>query len=118
MRHLVMPNGELEAESIMSWLAQELGPDVVVHCMEQYMPRAHVGKPKRRTGRSRFSTTDGDQANGPEETTAAAVVNREVRYEDINRPVSEYEVTSVRKFGADVGLWRFIDPASHAGFHT
>lgn len=93
IRHLVMPNLEDEGKEIMQWLAQNISKDVMVHIMEQYFPRAHVGKARR----------DKEKAG--------------VRYEDINRPVDLKEVSSVREAAEQAGLWRFIEPAKHDGFN-
>ncbi|KAI1337438.1 pyruvate formate lyase activating enzyme [Xylariaceae sp. FL0016] len=92
VRHLVMPGKEDEAREIMKFLAQHVSKDVFVHIMEQYRPDAHVGKPNR-------GTKSGD-----------------VRYAEINRPVTMDEVSSVRKAAEAVGLWRFNDPPRHDGF--
>ncbi|OTB03326.1 hypothetical protein M426DRAFT_321898 [Hypoxylon sp. CI-4A] len=100
VRHLVMPGKEAEGEAIMKFLAENVSRDIFVNIMEQYKPDAHVGKPKRR---SKKETTE---KNGQEE----------VRYADINRPVTKDEVSIVRKAAEAVGLWRFCDPPRHEGF--
>ena len=53
LRHLVMPGHEEEGIQIVRWLAQNISRDLYVHVMEQYNPRAHVGKEKR--GHVRYS---------------------------------------------------------------
>ena len=78
----------------MRWLAQHVSKDLMVHVMEQYHPRAHVGKPRR--------------GQGPDP---------KARYHDINRPVNATEVESVRKAAEDAGLWRFVEAARHGGFN-
>ncbi|KAK5991376.1 hypothetical protein PT974_09657 [Cladobotryum mycophilum] len=96
VRHLVMPGKEKEGAEIMKFLAAEVSPDCFVNIMEQYHPDAHVGKKKR--GKS------GGTAEG------------EVRYEDLNRAVTNEEVSLVRQAAEDAGLWRFNDPPKHQGF--
>ncbi|XDG09604.1 hypothetical protein ABKA04_009219 [Annulohypoxylon sp. FPYF3050] len=100
VRHLVMPGQEAEAEQIMKFLAEKVSKDVFVNIMEQYRPDAHVGKPKRRTKKD--TAEQGDQ--------------EEVRYAEINRPITKDEVSTVRKAAEAVGLWRFCDPPRHDGF--
>lgn len=93
VRHLVMPGREQEGMQIMKYQASEVSRDCFVNIMEQYSPRAHVGKKRRGKG-------------GGSET----------RYHDINRPVNEDEVTSVRDAAEEAGLWRFNGPPKHDGF--
>lgn len=93
VRHLVMPGREQEGVEIMKYLANEVSKDCFVNIMEQYHPRAHVGKTRR-----------GKSGSG------------EVRYQDINRPVNDGEVASVRKAAEEAGLWRFNEPPKHDGF--
>lgn len=100
VRHLVMPGKEAEGAQIMRFLAEEVSKDCFVNIMEQYHPDAHVGKSKRR----RKSSTVDDQQ--PEE----------VRYQEINRAVTDSEVSSIRTAAMDAGLWRFNDPPKHEGF--
>ena len=78
----------------MRWLAENVSKDLMVHVMEQYFPRAHVGKPGR----------------GPKGET-------EVRYADINRAVDLKEVASVKAAAQEAGLWRFVEAARHGGFN-
>ena len=99
VRHLVMPGLEHEGAEIMKFLAEEVSRDCFVHIMEQYHPDAYVGRPKTR-GASAVSGEGG-----------------ETRYAEINRAVTEEEVTSVRKAAEKAGLWRFIEPPRHDGFH-
>ncbi|KAF2672322.1 pyruvate formate lyase activating enzyme [Microthyrium microscopicum] len=101
VRHLVMPGQEDEGCKIMTWLAENVSKDLYVHIMEQYHPRAHVGKPKRRTG---TSSTKSDK-------------ELEKRYEEINRPITDVEHSLVRKAAAQAGLWRFVEVAEHGGFN-
>ncbi|KAI1386289.1 uncharacterized protein F4822DRAFT_311382 [Hypoxylon trugodes] len=102
VRHLVMPGKEAEAEQIMKFLAEKVSRDIFVNIMEQYRPDAHVGKPKRRAK----ETADKAGQEGQEE----------VRYAEINRPVTKDEISVVRKAAEAVGLWRFCDPPRHDGF--
>ncbi|RYP01059.1 hypothetical protein DL763_000480 [Monosporascus cannonballus] len=103
VRHLVMPGKEAEGERIMRFLAEDVSRDTFVNIMEQYRPDAHVGKPKRRAGAKK----DGDsEVEGAED----------VRYADINRPVTREEISVVRKAAEAAGLWRFCDPPKHEGF--
>ncbi|KAI1805241.1 hypothetical protein F4811DRAFT_516382 [Daldinia bambusicola] len=106
VRHLVMPGKEAEGEQIMRYLAQNVSRDIFVNIMEQYRPDAHVGKPKRRGKKG--AAEEGDKEEEREE--------EEVRYADINRPVTKEEVSIVRKAAEAVGLWRFCDPPRHDGF--
>ncbi|KAF2861826.1 hypothetical protein K470DRAFT_269636 [Piedraia hortae CBS 480.64] len=91
LRHLVMPGLEDEGRQIMAWLAANVSQDLYVHVMEQYHPRAHVGKTKR--------------------------VGGSTKYVDINRAINPRELETVRKSGEAAGLWRFLDPAGHGGFN-
>lgn len=111
VRHLVMPGKEAEAEAIMGFLAEHVSKDVFVNIMEQYRPAAHVGKPKKERQRRRQVTELGGVQH---EVVEDDVEN--VRYAEINRPVTELEVSSVRKAAEQVGLWRFNDPPKHDGF--
>ncbi|KAK8192002.1 pyruvate formate lyase activating enzyme [Phyllosticta capitalensis] len=94
LRHLVMPGYADEGVQIMRWLAHNVSADLMVHVMEQYFPRAHVGK----KGRGK---------EGKEEK----------RYKDINRPVTMDEVEVVKEAAREAGLWRFVEPAEHGGFN-
>jgi putative pyruvate formate lyase activating enzyme len=107
VRHLVMPGKEDEGEEIVRWLAQNISKDVYVHVMEQYHPRAHVGKPKRNSSKS-IAGASVDPGSQPLPT--------EVRYADINRAVSEDEVSTVRRAAEEAGLWRFVEVSEHAAF--
>ncbi|KAJ0162543.1 Uncharacterized protein CTA2_4392 [Colletotrichum tanaceti] len=98
VRHLVMPGKEAEGQRIMQFLAEEVSRDCFVNIMEQYHPDAHVGKLKRRT-------KDDTEDKGA------------LRYNEINRAVSEDEVSSVRRAAEAAGLWRFCDPPRHDGFN-
>lgn len=93
VRHLVMPGKEAEGANIMRFLASDVSTDCFVNIMEQYRPAAHVGK----RGRGR-------------------VKQAEIRYADVNRPVTSDEVSSVRRAATDAGLWRFNEPPEHHGF--
>ena len=99
VRHLVMPGKEDEGREIVKWLAGNVSLDTMVHIMEQYFPRAHVGKPLRQGIKT------------------SKTVKAKVRYEDINRAVNLDEVASVRKAAEEAGLWRFVEAAKHGGFN-
>jgi putative pyruvate formate lyase activating enzyme len=109
VRHLVMPGLEDEGREIMRWLAGNVSKDMMVHIMEQYFPRAHVGKERR--GRSRQDTVE------PGGVEAPASTKKDVRYPDINRPVDSHEVASVKKAAEEAGLWRFVEASRHGGFN-
>ncbi|GAB7362736.1 hypothetical protein MBLNU230_g3042t1 [Neophaeotheca triangularis] len=115
LRHLVMPGHVEEGKHIVSWLAENVSKDLYVHVMEQYFPRAHVGKAKRRvSGRAR------DVAEGvvePGDQPAGKDAKKAVRYEDINRPVQLDEVDCVKDAAKQAGLWRILEPAEHGGFN-
>lgn len=106
VRHLVMPENEREAESIMQFLAAEVSRDVFVNIMEQYRPDAHVGKASR--------TRKGPGAGESGELGAA---QGSARYAEINRAVTKSEVSHVREAAEKAGLWRFCDPPGHDGFN-
>lgn len=110
VRHLVMPGKEDEGKEIMRWLAENVSKDIMVHIMEQYFPRAHVGKGPRGSK----TDTKASEPGGVEDSPA---VKKEVRYADINRPVDLDEVASVRKAAEEAGLWRFVEAAKHGGFN-
>jgi len=111
VRHLVMPGKEEEGREIVRWLAENVSKDLFIHVMEQYFPRAHVGKEKRgRVGRAKDIVEPGGVNATPE-------TQKEVRYSDINRPVDLKEVDSVTKAARDAGLWRFVEVAEHGGFN-
>ncbi|RYP61562.1 hypothetical protein DL771_010083 [Monosporascus sp. 5C6A] len=103
VRHLVMPGKEAEGERIMRFLAEDVSRDTFVNIMEQYRPDAHVGKPKRRGGAKKDGDSEVEEVG-------------DVRYADINRPVTREEISVVRKAAEAVGLWRFCDPPKHEGF--
>jgi len=115
LRHLVMPGHEEEGKHIVRWLAENVSKDLYVHVMEQYHPRAHVGKGRRTTsGRAKDVADDVVDPGGE---PAGAEVKKQVRYEEINRPVSHAEVDSVKKAAEQAGLWRFVEVAEHGGFN-
>jgi putative pyruvate formate lyase activating enzyme len=107
VRHLVMPGKEDEGREIVKWLAENVSKDIMVHIMDQYFPRAHVGKVRRR----------GKEVVESGGTKGSSDAKEEVRYADINRPVTMDEVSSVRRAAEEAGLWRFVDPARHGGFN-
>lgn len=115
LRHLVMPGHEDEGKTIVRWLADNVSRDLFVHVMEQYHPRAHVGKERRgklqRAGDVAMATVEpggviSDHAN-----------KQEVRYGEINRPITSQEVDNVKKAAEQAGLWRFVEAAQHGGFN-
>ncbi|KIW00503.1 uncharacterized protein PV09_08023 [Verruconis gallopava] len=110
VRHLVMPGKEDEGQEIVKWLAENISKDVYVHIMEQYHPRAHVGKPKTR---SKAASADDVEPGG---VPLQGEARKEVRYADINRAVSEEEVSVVRRAAEQAGLWRFVEVSEYAGF--
>ncbi|KAL1587388.1 hypothetical protein WHR41_03931 [Cladosporium halotolerans] len=115
LRHLVMPGHEEEGKHIVRWLAENVSKDMYVHVMEQYHPRAHVGKEKRSVqGRASRLASDPVEPGGQPATASA---KKQIRYEEINRAVSLDEVASVRKVAEQAGLWRFADAAEHGGFN-
>ncbi|KAK3110597.1 hypothetical protein LTR53_014948 [Teratosphaeriaceae sp. CCFEE 6253] len=115
LRHLVMPGYEDEGKQIVRWLAENVSRDLYVHVMEQYHPRAHVGKERRRTALGR-------RERGREAVEAGAIgggreLFEQLRYAEINRPVKMEEVESVKKAAQQAGLWRLLDVAEHGGFN-
>ncbi|KAI1324984.1 hypothetical protein F5Y16DRAFT_411688 [Xylariaceae sp. FL0255] len=108
VRHLVMPGQEDEARHIMQFFAESVSKDTFVNIMEQYRPDAHVGKPKRRARSAGAAAGYGGVVEGGAE--------EEVRYAEINRPVTKDEISVVRKAAEEAGLWRFCDPPRHDGF--
>lgn len=111
VRHLVMPGKEDEGREIVKWLAENVSRDIMVHIMEQYHPRAHVGKLKRGSSKKEDVVDPGDVKVSGEEKS-------KIRYEEINRPVSLDEVASVRQAAENAGLWRFVEAAKHGGFNV
>jgi putative pyruvate formate lyase activating enzyme len=103
LRHLVMPGLENESHSIVRWLAENVSRDLYIHIMEQYFPRAHVGKTQR-IGRTKTQKSEED-------------VTEKVRYADINRAVKSEEVDSVTAVARSAGLWRLVEAAEHGGFN-
>ena len=99
-----------EGKEIMRWLAENVSKDIMVHIMEQYFPRAHVGKEKR-GGKQKDGITE------PGDVPASEGAKKEVRYADINRPVDLSEVASVKKAAEEAGIWRFVEAAKHGGFN-
>ena len=100
LRHLVMPRYEEEGKDIVRWLAENVSKDLYVHVMEQYHPRAHVGKERR--GRASVLAAEKEVANGQ---PLPPVAKKQLRYAEINRAVSLDEVASVRRAAEQVG-WR------------
>jgi putative pyruvate formate lyase activating enzyme len=109
VRHLVMPGKEDEGKEIMKWLAENVSKDMMVHIMEQYFPRAHVGKERR-------GNKIADVAE-PGGVAALPAAKKDVRYGEINRPVDLSEVSAVRRAAEEAGLWRFVEAARHGGFN-
>ena len=113
LRHLVMPGHEEEGKRIFQWLAEHVSKDLYVHVMEQYFPRAHVGKERRSTALQRPDLEPIEPGGVP----ASQSTKKKLRYEDINRPISLDEVASVRSVAQQAGLWRFVEAAEHTGFN-
>lgn len=113
LRHLVMPGHEEEGHHIVRWLAENVSKDMYTHIMEQYFPRAHVGKKRRTTSRSVPHTMEPGDVPAEEK----AKVKAQIRYADLNRAVKMEEVDSVRKVAEEAGLWRFVGAAEHGGFN-
>jgi putative pyruvate formate lyase activating enzyme len=109
VRHLFMPGKEDEGQEIVRWLAENISRDTYIHIMEQYHPRAHVGKSKRSTKPKDVIEPGGELSS--EETS------KEVRYQDINRPISDQEISIVKSAARQAGLWRFVEAAEHGGFN-
>ena len=121
VRHLVMPGLEEEGRQIMRWLASEIGTDVFVNVMDQYRPAGNVGRSRRRgrppRGQEAGGGNTGSGGGGGGDGGGGLVETREaIRYPDLNRPVREDEVSSVRKAAEDAGIWRFVEPPRHEGF--
>lgn len=112
VRHLVMPGKEDEGREVMKWLAENVSKDIFVHIMEQYFPRAHVGKLKLKRGGAK--PHDMVEPGG---VKASEEAKSEVRYQDINRPINMEEVSSVKQAAIEAGLWRFVEAAEHGGFN-
>lgn len=109
VRHLVMPGKEDEGKEIMKWLAENVSKDIMVHIMEQYFPRAHVGKVSR--------GHKSEDVVAPGGVKAPTATKEDVRYADINRPVDMDEVSAVRQAAEKAGLWRFVEASRHGGFN-
>lgn len=114
VRHLVMPGHEEEGKQIVRWLAENVSTDLYVHVMEQYHPRAHVGKGRRGKSGRVEDVAAGTVEPGGE--VASELAKKQVRYEDINRAVSLSEVESVKKMARESGLWRFPETSDLALF--
>lgn len=114
LRHLVMPGLEEEGKQIVRWLADNVSKDLYVHVMEQYHPRAHVGKERR--GKSGTAKDVADSASNPGGQPVSEADKENIRYRDINRAVKMEEVDSVKRTAQDAGLWRFVEAAEHAAF--
>ncbi|TLS30489.1 hypothetical protein PpBr36_02906 [Pyricularia pennisetigena] len=110
VRHLIMPGLTAESEEIMKWLSTEVSKDTFVNLMDQYRPAANVGKAKKsRLPKGAEATTEKEPSSGQSKEA--------VRYADINRAITNDELTTVRKAAESAGLWRFCDPPKHGGFH-
>ncbi|KAF2032446.1 hypothetical protein EK21DRAFT_98864 [Setomelanomma holmii] len=109
VRHLVMPGKEDEGKEIMKWLAENVSKDIMVHIMEQYFPRAYVGK--ARHGKD-------NQIVEPGGVKAAPDTKKDVRYADINRSISSEEVSAVKHAAEEAGLWRFRPTVTMHDFTT
>lgn len=78
--------------------------------MEQYFPRAHVGK-------ERCSSKRKNNVIEPGGLQGSISTKKDVRYAEINRPVDLDEVVAVKKAAEEAGLWRFVEAAKHGGFN-
>ena len=114
LRHLVMPGKEDEGREIMRWLGDNISRDIFVNIMEQYHPDAKVGKSSRS---SRASPSPGSSGGGSTDKPSKGHSSVSLRYNEINRAVTEQEISSVRKAAEDAGIWRFCDPVRHDGFN-
>ncbi|MCJ1367291.1 hypothetical protein MMC16_006423 [Acarospora aff. strigata] len=118
VRHLVMPGMEDEGQEIMRWLADNVSKDIFVNIMEQYHPDAHVGKPKQASTRLQARSSESTLYRSDNELMPSVTQKGpELRYEDINRPITKDELSSVTKSARAAGLWRFCDVAEHGGFN-
>ncbi|KAF1919523.1 hypothetical protein BDU57DRAFT_554764 [Ampelomyces quisqualis] len=88
---------------MVKWLAVNVSKDILVHIVDQYYPRTHVGKECRRNRVTELGALG---------VKASDTAKKEIRYADVNRPVSEGEVSSAR-----TGPWRFVDEARNGGFN-
>ena len=119
VRHLVMPGKEDEGQEIMRWIGSNLSTDTFINIMDQYHPDALVGKPRRKH-RAPGSI---DQIQPADVVEPGGGPSKEVRspglsrYEDINRPATREEASSIRQAAEAAGLWRFCDPVRHEGFN-
>lgn len=125
LRHSVMPGQSQEGKFTMQWLAKEVSSDLIVHCMEQYAPRAHVGKSRRRTKKSEHSPLESGSLDLVNQISESGYMLKpdkgtadRLRYSGFNRAVKTSEVDEVRSAAEQAGLWRFIDAAEHGMFHT
>jgi putative pyruvate formate lyase activating enzyme len=101
-----MPGYEEEGKLIVRWLAENVSKDLYIHVMEQYHPRAHVGKEKR--GRASALAAEKEAINGRQPLPQA---KKQLRYADINRAVSLEEVESVRQAAELVGALHHMFPS-------
>ncbi|KJX98823.1 pyruvate formate lyase activating enzyme like protein [Zymoseptoria brevis] len=104
VRHLVMPGLEEEGKHIVHWLAENVSKDLYIHVIEQYHPRAHVGKDRRQTrsGRAKDILSHTVEPGG---SKANAIVESQIkRYQDINRAVKPEEVDGVKSVAVQCGL--------------
>jgi len=86
VRHLAMPGLQQESVEIMNWISNEIATDTFVHIMEQYTPAHNVGKlDKTRVG------------------------TEHVRYEEINKPVTQTDIDFIKSKARESGLWRFYE---------
>lgn len=118
VRHLVMPGLEDEGQEIMRWLADNVSRDLFVNIMEQYHPDAHVGKPKHASA----GLEHHESKSSNKSVEIGTILPRRdtmptVRYEEINRPITRDELSSVNSAARSAGLWRFCDVAEHGGFN-
>lgn len=118
VRHLVMPGLEDEGQEIMKWLADNVSRDLFVNIMEQYHPDAHVGKPKHASaGLEQHKSKSSNKSVEIGSILPRRDKTPTVRYEEINRPITRDELSSVSSAARSAGLWRFCDVAEHGGFN-
>ena len=84
VRHLVMPGLLEETRQIFRWFANEISRDTFVNIMAQYRPAYKVGSVPN---------------TGPQAGT--------IRYEEINRRLTEEELQAAYDAAEQAGLWRF-----------
>ncbi|KAK9381975.1 uncharacterized protein V2V93DRAFT_366097 [Kockiozyma suomiensis] len=90
IRHLIMPNYVADGMRIMQFIAEEIGKDSFVHIMTQYFPSGHVGRKSTRGGG--------------------------IRYDELNRAITDAESEQVLHAARQAGLWRFNEAEERGGY--